>query len=77
MRSYIIRSLRRGRIRRKIGAERLGASDATDHPTVVFAIVTRAWVDLRAVEAHVVSGVAIVSRSGPIAPVGIGITTVN
>ena len=45
MRSYIIRSLRRGKIRRKIGAEHLGASDATHYPPVVLVVAECAWAD--------------------------------
>ena len=62
MRSYIIRSLRRGRIGRKIGAEHLGASDATRHSTVVLVVVVRAWADAATAEVQDVRVVAIVRR---------------
>ena len=49
----------------------LSTREAPDHPPVVLVVVVRAWVDVRAVEVHVVSVVTIVPRSGPIVPVGI------
>ena len=42
------------------------ASDATRHPTAVFADVVRAWVDVATVEVQVVRAVATVRRGRPI-----------
>ena len=42
--------------------DRLHASDATHHSTVVLVVVVRAWVDVATVEVQVVRVVAIVRR---------------
>ena len=49
----------------------LSPSDTTHHPPVVLGVAARAWVDVRAADAHAVSVVTNVARSGPIVPVGI------
>ncbi len=49
----------------------LGPSDATHHPPVGLTVaIALAWVDVRAVEVHVVSAATTVPRSGPIVPAG-------